>query len=116
MLQSKLRAGQLDREITFLTPVVTDGIANSDQINSWTNGDTVWARKMDSPGTEMVADDRVVLVQKTMWTIRYKSGITSRMRILYNGKIYEILSVYENDGSRDRWLDISSQLLDTETT
>ena len=116
MLQSKLRAGQLDREITFITKTVTVGTANSDYINGWTNGTTVWAKKTDLPGTELVVDDRVTLVQKTTWTIRYMTGLTTQMRIVYNGKIYEILSIVENEGSRDRWLDISSNLLDTETT
>lgn len=116
MLQSKLRAGQLDREITFITPTITNGVANSDYINGWTTVTTVWAKKTDSPGTEIVADDRAIYVQKTTWTIRYITGLNVRMRVVFNGKIYEILSITENDGSRDRWLDVVSNLLETETT
>jgi SPP1 family predicted phage head-tail adaptor len=116
MLHSKLRAGQLDRQITFITPTITNGVANSDYINGWTIVTTVWAKKTDLPGNEVVVDDRVVIAQRTNWTIRYISGLTTKLRLVFNGKIYEIISIHENDGSRDRWLDISSNLLDTETT
>lgn len=116
MLQSKLRAGQLDRQITFIQKSVSVGTANSDYITGWGIIDTVWAKKFDLPGNELVADDRITYVQKTIWTIRYRSDITVEMRLVYNGKIYEILSIIENDGSRDRWLDITANLLNTETT
>jgi len=116
MLQSKIRAGQLDRQITFISKTVTVGTANSDYINGWAIGTTVWAKKTDLPGSEVVADDRVTYVQKTVWTIRYLTGINTENRLVYNGKIYEILSITENEGSRDRFLDVTSNLLDTETT
>lgn len=115
MLQSKNRAGQLDKEIIIIQPTVATGTANSDRITGWTTFATVWAKKKDSPGSEQVVDDRVVYAQTTTWTIRYLSGLTQLMRIRFNGKIYEIISITD-DGSRDRWQEVVTSLLDSETT
>lgn len=117
MLQSRIRAGELDCEITFIRPNISVGDANSDYINGWnpiSPGD--WARKVDSPGREVVVADRPTYIQKTVWTIRYRSDINQRMRIVHEGKLYEIISIHANNSSRGRWLDIVTQLLDTEAT
>jgi SPP1 family predicted phage head-tail adaptor len=117
MLQSRIRAGDLDQEITFIQPSVSVGDANSDYISGWnTVSPTDWARKVDRPGNEVVINDRPTYVQKTTWTIRYRSDITERMRIVHEGKVYEIISIHPNNSSRNRFLDIVSQLLDTETS
>jgi SPP1 family predicted phage head-tail adaptor len=116
MLQSKLRAGQLDREITFITPTITDGVANSDFISGWTEVVTVWAKKTDLTGYEVVQDDQIRYTQPANWTIRYITGLTESMRLVYDGKIYEIHSIIPNEGSRERWLDVVTKFLINVTT
>ena len=117
MLQSRIRAGELDQQISFIAPVISVGDANSDYISGWNPvPPSDWARKVDKPGTELVVADRITYVQDTVWTIRYRSDITPQMRIVHDGRLYEIISIHPNNSSRDRWLDIVTQLLDTETT
>lgn len=118
MLQDKLRAGDFDREIYILEPTITVGSANSDYVTTWTLIDDdplMMAKRTETKGTEVVVSDRLTFVQKTIFTIRYRSDISTRNRIRFDSVLYEIISVTETEGRR-RFLEIVCNRLDTETT
>lgn len=118
MLQSTLRSGELDREISFIKPDVTIGAANSDYVGSWSpiaSNPTVRARKEEMPGREMEIAGRLTYVQKTKFTIRYRTDILQTYRVVCEGRVYQIISVTEPAATRKRTLDIVCNLLDNET-
>lgn len=113
MLGTKVNIGKLDRRITIQSPVITDGSANSDIINSWTDVVSVWAWVIEKAGNELVEADRITHVQNIVFRIRYRTNVTLQMRIVFNGFAYRILSIINNASSRNRYLDIATELLDT---
>lgn len=118
MLQSRVRPGELDRRITFIRKVLVNGVSNEDYITNWEVlpfRPQTWARKKDLRGQELVIADRLTYVQHTLYTIRYRTDITVEMRIVLDGKVYEIVAITENESSRKGYLDITANLLDTET-
>lgn len=118
MLQSRVRRGELDREISFIKKVIEDASNNEDKEVGWeyiaTDSD-VWARVMVMRGKEMVIADRLTFVQTTVFTVDFRDDINTRMRVQYNSKTYEIISIAENESGRERYLDIAANILDTET-
>jgi SPP1 family predicted phage head-tail adaptor len=114
MLQSKQHIGRLDRQVFFQSPVVTDGDANSDEINSWSDEFEDRANVQEMDGNEIVEGDRTTHVQKVKFTIRFRDGILNSWRIVYGGFAYRILSKVEI-GRREH-LKFITELLDTADT
>lgn len=120
MLSTKVTVGSLDRKITIQSPVIVDGDANSDIIDSWTNFAQVWAKVTkkggaSGEGSETFYAGRLTYDQSSVFTIRYKAGLKSTMRIVYKSKSYRITSITENNSSRERFLDLVGEVEDTET-
>ena len=111
----KHQIGHLDREITFLQKIVTDGDSNEDKITGWEEitDATVPAAKIENKGNELALADRVMYTQPTHFLIRYRSDITVEMRVVYDEKIYEITSTIEE--GRRRFLTVVTNLIDNET-
>jgi SPP1 family predicted phage head-tail adaptor len=117
MLQTRIRRGELDRQIYLIKPVIVDDAANAGSISNWVLVDEypqVFARKKELPGKELVVADRLTYVQMTIWTMVYRTDLTTRNRIVYNQRPYEITSIIESD-ARGMYIDIHATLLDTET-
>jgi SPP1 family predicted phage head-tail adaptor len=109
MLQSRIRRGQLDREITFITPELEESESNEDKIDSWIQVDddpTVYAMREDMPGNEEPVADRVTPMQRTKFTTDYRDDITARERIVCETKVFEIISVGELQSGRERYIEI----------
>lgn len=118
MLQGKVRTGELDREITFIKEVVSRGASNDDKIDSWELIDsdpTVFSRKTEMRGNEVVIGEQLKYVQKTVFLIRYREDLTTKNRVVYNEKVYEIISITEAGEQRKTWLDVVANLIDNET-
>lgn len=107
------RIGRMDRRITIIEKDITDGSSNEDKVTSWSEFDTVWARKEDLRGKEVVLADKVQFMYMTVWTIRKITGLEADMRIVYKGQVYEIIQISEGEG-RERWLDVTTNLLENE--
>jgi SPP1 family predicted phage head-tail adaptor len=117
MLQTRIRAGELDRRVTFIKAVISTPTTNEDKITGWTevaSNPTVRARKKDLPGIEVFENDRIVYKQRTVWTIRYRSDLTNQNRLVFNTKVYNILSITDNEMGRDRFTDVLTELIDTQ--
>jgi SPP1 family predicted phage head-tail adaptor len=116
MLQAKdIRRGQLDREITFIKRVVTRGDANQDKI-TWTRVDTypdVFARVKELPGSEVVLGNQIKFIQKTEFVVIYRTDITAKHRIVFEDRVYEIISVIETP-QRKMYTQVMANYLDNE--
>lgn len=117
MLQSRIRRGELDREIFFIEKVIAGNAFNEDKETSWDYiaDYQVMARVMEKPGKEIMVGDRLTYLQSTTFTVDYRSDINVRMRIVYREKVYEIISITDNEGGRDRYQDVVAALLDSES-
>lgn len=118
MLHSKIRRGELDREVTFIKKSISVGASNADSITAWVEVATdpnVFARKKDLGGQDVVQNEQIVYAQRTLWTIDYREDLTTENRLVYGGKVYEILSITDNESGRERYLDVMSSLINAET-
>lgn len=72
-----IRVGQLNRRVTIQQPVVVSGI------QKWADLATVWAAIAPVTGNEVARSLGPTNVVMSTVTIRYRSDIKPRMRLLY---------------------------------
>lgn len=72
------------------------------EVLSWLPVTTVWADVRSTDGTEQVESsvDQVVATITHSVKIRYYSGLSPAMRVVWRGKALQILSIVENDNRR----------------
>ena len=88
-------AGQLNRQITIQQNTQTKD-AEGGMVDSWANfAENIWAKKNNLSGNERAATRQggSTLDARTEFTIRYLAGITEQMRVLCDGKYYNIRHV-----------------------
>ena len=115
MLQHKQTIGRLDREITIIQAIISNATSNADEVTGWEVIDTdpnVNAAKSEKAGTVYSQADRLTFTQQTEWTIRHRSDLNIRMRIVWDTKVYEIFNIVDADDSRSRYTKILTNLLD----
>ena len=89
-----MEPGRLDRRITILqlNPTVDDWNQSS---NVYQQIITVWAEVKDAGAKESEEADQRVTVNPKIFTIRYRSEITTKHRIAYDGDTYHITGITE---------------------
>jgi SPP1 family predicted phage head-tail adaptor len=97
-----MQAGRLDRRITIEQPTESTG-AIGDVTESWSDFATVWAGKDDRSGREALSPEIERGEVETVWRIRHLDGLTMKMRIVYDGRIYDIRSIREI-GRGEGWI------------
>lgn len=109
------RIGRMDRRISFLQKIVTDGDSNEDYNNGWEKIDTtpdVWAYKQDQRGREVVIADRVQMFMQTVWTIRHRTDLKASMRLVdETSQVYEIITINEGEG-RKEYTEVTTNILE----
>ena len=98
------RIGTLDQKITIqeFSPVRT---LSGEALKIWSNRQIVWAKVEYSKGATNFEDAEKVAVQKVDFTIRYTQGLTELMRIYFDSKYYDIISISGTE--RKRYLKIT---------
>lgn len=107
MLASKELIGRMDRRITFQEVIGSPGDYNVNNTTGWadiSSNATVYAQVEEGLGNEAYEGDQLVSIKQSKMTIRYRTDINARNRIVYEGLIYEILSIREI--VRRRYLEI----------
>lgn len=107
MLQSRIRRGQMDRQITFIKKVVGSNTTNEDEITDWVKVDSnpkVWSKFDQKPGREVVVSDQIQSVINGSFIVDWREDITEENRIVLDEKVYNIISVSEHEGSRKGFL------------
>jgi SPP1 family predicted phage head-tail adaptor len=112
MLNSREQIGRLDRRIYIIQPVTTTGTSKGPTITGYEFIDSdyqPWARVRNKLGDEIVQNDIITHVQQTVFTIRYRTDITTEMSIVHENKRYKIFSFAESGEVRRRFLDITAE-------
>jgi SPP1 family predicted phage head-tail adaptor len=108
--------GRLDRRITIIKPILSQGTSGEDKITGWEELDNlskVWAMKSETRGNTLVQSDRVVFSQTVTWTVRYRTDLTVAMRIVNDdSQVYEIIGINEANKGRERFTEITANFLD----
>lgn len=89
-----MRAGRLDRRITFQRFASTQDEFGQ-PIETWSDYATVWARVEPLRGRERFEAQREHAEVDTRFHIRYRADITVLDRIAYEGDLYDIEAVIE---------------------
>lgn len=109
MLNHNEQVGKLDRRITFQKKVISENVSNEDEEAGWGDLDitpVVWASKKDNSGNESYAADRLNTFQGVVFVIRFRSDINTKMRVVFAGVAYNIVSLSEI--GRKRYLSVST--------
>lgn len=99
-----MRFEHLDRQITIEQVSTTRG-ANGSVIETWSTFASPWAKKTDINGTEKFQSDQRLSEVNAIFRIRYRPGVTTKMRILYDDVYYDIQGPPKEIGRRE-YLDI----------
>lgn len=90
----KLTAGQLRHRIALEAPETTTTPSGQVKVTGWaTVAASVPARVETSGGTERAAADSIRADQTHEVWLRYRSGVTSRLRAVWRGRPLDILLV-----------------------
>ena len=99
-----MRAGELRHQIVIQTPTETQNASGSVS-TSWGTFATVFADVRPLSSRETFQMDQDVAERTVRFFIRYISGITHKMRISYDSRVFDIRTVI-NTGARDRSIEI----------
>ena len=88
----EIKASDLDREITIeQEALVTDSVGG--KTSTWSQYSTPWAKILPISGSERYWAMKLEANITHSILIRYDSGITPKMRIIYNGREFQIRAV-----------------------
>ena len=112
MLQSRIRRGQMDRQITFIQKEFDTAVTNEDPIAGWdliATNPTVWAKVEQKAGRELVVADQIQSIINTTFIIDWRSDVTEKNRVVLDSKVFNIISVSEHEGSRKGFLFLQAE-------
>ena len=103
----QVEIGDLRHRITFqkLTTSVNE---NGFEVETWEDFKTVWAAVSNLHGREYFAAAAVQAENTVKFTIRYLTGLDTTMRIVFQGKQYNITAI-DNIKYQNRYLEIKAQ-------
>lgn len=106
--------GRMDRRITIMQEIITDGDSNEDKVTGYEpidNNPNPWARVVNEIGDTVVDQDRVKHLQQTIFFVRYRTDVTNKNKIVHNGKMYSVLSAIEDGEKRKRRTKITGEYM-----
>lgn len=108
-------AGKLDTRIRFEQRVGTQDPRLGSYSYTWEEVATVWADVQDMVPSraERIADGIAIQMRPTRVRIRYRTGITSDMRVIIGSDTYRIVGGPAELGRRER-LEMVCEVLTTE--
>jgi len=98
-LKRCMAASAMNRRI-IIQQLGTPSIITTDNgfdIENWVSYTTVWAAPVNLSGREYFAAMAVQAEKTTEFVVRYKAGITTDMRISFNSKYFNIISIDDVD-------------------
>ncbi|PRY10287.1 SPP1 family predicted phage head-tail adaptor [Pontibacter ummariensis] len=97
----------MDRKITIQRASITHDAAFNEPRETWHNlYPNLWANKRSKSGKEVFSADQEIATEVMVFTIRYKPVLVTD-RIVYEGRIYDILPPL-NELGRRRYLEITA--------
>ena len=105
-----MNPGLMDELVTVEQYSMTTDSNTGEKLQSWSTYSTPWARIQESEsGSESVDSDRREAKQTVTFSMRYDSGITTKMRILWESKYYNIINIA--DLERRMYLRLQTELV-----
>lgn len=95
-----LDIGSLNRKVTIQSPS-TSRDALGQPIDAWTTLATVWANIRHPNGAETIRGDAEVSIVKASIRIRYRTDVTTAMRVMHGSTVYEIKAVLPDAVDKD---------------
>jgi SPP1 family predicted phage head-tail adaptor len=89
-----MRAGELDRKIVIEAATATRDAYGAETL-TWATFVEVWAKKRDLRGDEYFTAQQMTAKVDAIFTIYWLDGLLETMRILYDGKYWDIRSINE---------------------
>jgi SPP1 family predicted phage head-tail adaptor len=98
-----IAAGSLDRRIQFERPVTTRDPTYNTSKTTWEPHVKVWAQVRDVLPSRAESVDESISIQRrpARVRIRYREDITADMRVIYKGRVMEIISGPAELGRRE---------------
>ncbi len=93
----RARIGELNQRVRVDQPVVVQD-ALGEEIVTWQALCSTWAAMRNVPQREPFVADQFVSVVSTTFTLRYRTDVTAKMRLVSRGIVYEIDSAADPDG------------------
>ncbi len=79
--------------------------ANGEPDGTWSTFATVFASIKQTGGREVYINQQVVAQATHQIEIRYKSGVTTKMRVLHGSRVFDIVNVIDKDERHmEMWL------------
>jgi SPP1 family predicted phage head-tail adaptor len=93
--RNRVSFGELQQRVSLHSKTITkaEGIPQE----NWTTVATVWAAIADLSGKEYIQAASIQSEVTTRIKIRFRTGITPAMRVLYGTRVFAILSVIDKD-------------------
>lgn len=105
-----MNAGLMDELVTVQQFSTTTDANTGEKVRSWSTYTTAWARVHESEnGSEGVDADRIEHKQTVVFTLRHDAGINTKMRIVWEGKNYNVINIA--DLARRMYLVIQTELV-----
>jgi len=99
-----IRAGDLNQRIIIQQATIARDTYGA-EIQTWVTYAAVWASKQHKSSREFYSAQKTNAEITELFIIRYRNNITTKMRISYNGRYYDILGADDPDGGREEiWL------------
>ncbi len=92
-----MRAGALRHQIIIQSVIETPDASGS-PVEAWSTFATVSAAYEPQNGKESVTEDQEQATLTTRFRIRYMSGVTAKMRISFDSRIFDIRSIVDVGG------------------
>lgn len=102
--------GKFDRRIIFQEETFSLNQYNEKESTGWVKRITTWAHLMPTTGTETYIADQLTVTNTVSFMIRYRSDINEMMRVVFEGKVYKIVSITEPAGTRRSYLQVKTEL------
>jgi SPP1 family predicted phage head-tail adaptor len=99
--------GALRHRVTFENLALTSD-AIGGKVHIWTPVATVWARYEPQRAREIFSEHYLENEETALFTIRYRTDITPKMRVIFEGKQYDIQSIIHVLGER-RWSEVTAR-------
>lgn len=100
-------AGMLNRRVT-IEQVTSTRDEVGGQVETWSTLVTVWAEVRQKSASERFYRQQVAAQATHTITIRWRADITTKHRVVYNGRRFVIRGVTDVDDGR-QWMDLACE-------
>ncbi len=92
MAKDTTSIGKMDQRIIIQKPVTVRSNSGA-AVNTFSAIHVLWADVQDTRGDEGLTNDKITSTANMVFITRYVSGLNTKMRVSYEGEIYNIRSI-----------------------